>query len=121
MAIIKLVEIGIRWQNIYRCLCLKHVFLSRVNCPVVTLARSTQSLGQLEETLVEREIVTNRVLPALIGATEERELLLKTTRMSSYFADINIHLNLTCRYWYISESVSFLLGTDCMAITIRAM
>ena len=56
---------------------LKHVFLSGVNGPVVTLAWPTQSRGKLEETLVERQVVSHRVLPSLIRATEEWELLLK--------------------------------------------
>jgi hypothetical protein len=40
----------------------------------VSLAGPAQRLGQLDEALVEGEIVTNRVLPPLVGATEEGEL-----------------------------------------------
>lgn len=56
---------------------LEHVFGGRVDGPVVTLARATQTLGQLDEALVQAEIVAHRVLPALIGAAEEREALLQ--------------------------------------------
>ena len=56
---------------------LKHVFLSWVNGPVVTLAWSTKGLGQLEETLIERQVMSYRILPALIRSPEERKFLLE--------------------------------------------
>lgn len=55
----------------------KHELGGRIDGPVVTFARSPQALWQFYEALVEREIVTHRVLPALIGPPEEREALLE--------------------------------------------
>ena len=49
----------------------------------MSFARTPESFRQLNETLVERKVVPNRVLPALVGAAEEREALLKE---SVYFA-----------------------------------
>jgi hypothetical protein len=56
---------------------LEHILLGGVDGPVVTLAGPAQRLGQLDETLVQGQIVPHRVLPALVGTTEEREFRLK--------------------------------------------
>lgn len=55
----------------------KHELGGRIDGPVVTFARPPQAFWQFDETLVEREIVTHRVLPALIGSPEEWEALLE--------------------------------------------
>lgn len=52
---------------------LKHELAGRVYGPVVALAWSAQSFGQLDEALIERQVVAYRVFPALIGASEEGE------------------------------------------------
>ncbi len=67
----------------YKCLSvperalLEHVLLGWVDGPVVTLAGPAQRLGQLDEALVQGQVVAHRVLPALVGTTEEREFCLK--------------------------------------------
>ena len=43
----------------------------------MTLARPPKGFGKFDETLVERQIMADRVLPALVGSSEERELLLE--------------------------------------------
>ena len=63
---------------------LEHVLLGRVNGPVVTLARPAQRLRQLDEALVEGQVVAHRVLPALVGPTEKRELCLKLHKLFKY-------------------------------------
>ena len=59
---------------------LEHVLLGGVYGPVVALARPTQGLGQLDEALVEGQVVTDGVLPALVRPAEEWKLLLKIER-----------------------------------------
>ena len=56
---------------------LEHVFLGRVNGPVVTLARSSQSFWKFDETFIEWQVVANRIFPALIWSPEKRKFLLK--------------------------------------------
>ena len=56
---------------------LEHVLRGRVDGPVVALAGSPQTLGQLDEALVQAQVVADRVLPSLIGAPEEGEVLLE--------------------------------------------
>jgi hypothetical protein len=56
---------------------LEHVLLGGVDGPVVPLAGPSQRLWQLDETLVQGQVVPHRVLPALVGTAEERELCLK--------------------------------------------
>jgi len=56
---------------------LEHVLGGGVDGPVVALARPSQSLGQLDEALVETEVVPHRVLPALVRAAEKRKPLLQ--------------------------------------------
>lgn len=51
----------------------EHKLATRVDGPVVALTGPPEALGQLDETLVEREVVPYRVFPALIRATEKRE------------------------------------------------
>jgi len=55
---------------------LKHVLelYGRVQCPVVALALAAALSRHLHEALVEAEVVSDRVLPALAVALEVREL-----------------------------------------------
>lgn len=50
---------------------LEHELTARIDGPVVTFPRPAQPFGQLDEALVQRQIMPDRVLPALIGAPEE--------------------------------------------------
>ena len=50
---------------------LEHELLLGVDFPVVPLTRPTQGLGDFDETVVEAEVVTDRVFPTLVGATEK--------------------------------------------------
>ena len=43
----------------------------------MTLPRPPKGFGQFDETLVERQIVADRVLPSLVRSSKEGELLLK--------------------------------------------
>lgn len=56
---------------------LEHVLTRRINGPVVTLAGSAETLGQLDEALVQTQVVPHRVLPTLVGSSEEGESLLE--------------------------------------------
>ena len=56
---------------------LEHELLGGVDGPVVALAGPAQGLGQLDEALIEGQVVTDRVLPALVRPAEEWKLLLK--------------------------------------------
>jgi len=56
---------------------LKHKLGSGVNCPVMSFSRTTESLRQFNEALVEGKVVADRVLPALVRTSEERETLLQ--------------------------------------------
>ena len=56
----------------------EHVLLRWIDSPVVTLAGPAQCLRELDEALVEGQVVTHRILPALVGTSEEMELCLKT-------------------------------------------
>lgn len=52
---------------------LEHELAARINGPVMALPRPAQPFGQLDETLVQRKVMSDRVLPALIRTPEERE------------------------------------------------
>lgn len=52
---------------------LKHELAGRVYGPIMALSRSSQPFGQLDEALIERQVVADRVLPTLVGASEEGE------------------------------------------------
>lgn len=56
---------------------LEHELAAGVDGPVVAFPRPAQSLRQLDEALVEREVVPDGVLPALVGAPEEGEASLE--------------------------------------------
>lgn len=56
---------------------LEHELAGGVDGPVVALPRSAQPFGELDEALVEREVVPDRVLPTLVRPPEERESLLE--------------------------------------------
>ena len=56
---------------------LEHELGGWVDRPVVSLARTTESLRQLDEALVQRQVVSHRVLPALVRSAEEGEPLLQ--------------------------------------------
>lgn len=56
---------------------LEHKLRGRIYRPVVTLSRSPEPFGELHETFVQAEVVPDGVLPALVRAAEERELLLE--------------------------------------------
>lgn len=56
---------------------LEHELTARVDGPVVAFPRPAQPFGQLDEALVERKIMPDGVLPALIRAPEEREASLE--------------------------------------------
>ena len=52
---------------------LEHELTARVNGPVVALARSAETFRQLDKALVQRQVVSDGVLPPLVGSSEERE------------------------------------------------
>lgn len=56
---------------------LEHELAGRVYSPVVAFPRTAQAFGQLDEALVQRQVVPDGVLPALIRAPEELEALLQ--------------------------------------------
>ena len=56
---------------------LKHVLTGRVHRPIVTFSRPTQSLRQFDETLIQRQIMAHRILPALVRPAEKGEILLE--------------------------------------------
>ena len=56
---------------------LKHVLTGRVHRPIVTFSRPTQSLRQFDKTLIQRQIMAHRILPALVRSAEEGEILLE--------------------------------------------
>lgn len=56
---------------------LEHKLTGRVDSPVVSLPWPAEAFGQLNEALVQRQVVTHRVLPSLVGAPEEREAALQ--------------------------------------------
>ena len=74
---------------------LEHVLLGGVDSPVVALAGSAQGLGQLDEALIEGQVVTDRVLPALVRPAEEWKLLLKLETKYKSKADGSVLF--TCR------------------------
>ena len=43
----------------------------------MTLARPPKGFGKLDEALIERQIMADRVFPALVRSSKERELLLE--------------------------------------------
>lgn len=53
---------------------LEHELTIGIDGPVVAFAWLAHRFGQLDEALVERQVVAHRVLPALVGALEEREM-----------------------------------------------
>lgn len=53
---------------------LEHEFLSGINGPIVSLSRPPESFGQLNETLVETQVVSDGVLPSLVGSAKKGEL-----------------------------------------------
>lgn len=56
---------------------LEHELTARIDGPVVAFPRPAQPLGQLDEALVQRKIMPDRVFPALIRAPEEWEASLE--------------------------------------------
>ena len=75
----------------------EHELRRRINRPVVSLTRTTKTFGQLDETLVQRQVVSDRVFPAVIGAAEKRKLLLEKRVNVAECAALN-RRRLDCHY-----------------------
>lgn len=52
---------------------LEHKLAARVDGPVVSLPWSAETLGQLDEALVQGQVVSDGVFPSLVRSPEERE------------------------------------------------
>lgn len=90
---------------------LEHELLIGVDGPVMAFTWTSQGLGQFDETLVEAEIVTNRILPTLVRSPEKGksllEIVIDLTKGHSLDGDRldghHDHGNITERWFFLSS------------------